>query len=341
MKNNLMKKIISFALLVVVTASTLGSTTAWAQENTTNIASSEDGVIEFSESDTADVLNSDDYAGIEAFKPADSTPISDKIQKRSATNTSPATALSHPGYYLIDNFTTAPQGKWFSWTLYNNNTFDNLYTIYISAPSNYDLLLVDAAMTQVWQLPTNQDIILTYNEIAGLFGSTSSSLNLYLVVQVSSGSITQPFYLYYGATYKSGSTNEIDTGLVFNIGTLNVAAPQIWYSPAYIYSGMVNNTSVPDYALISKLYLTSDSTGDGMNGAQKYIKTASGYNQSMLGFIEVTTIPENVHPVKQQYQFQLSLRQSTNLVWKPKMQFSYIYPVTASNIRFVSIKDVR
>lgn len=160
-------------------------------------------------------------------------------------------------------------------------------------------------------------------------------------MQVSSGSITEPFYLYYGATYKSGSTNEIDTGLVFNIGTINVAAPQTWYSPAYIYSGMLNNTSVPDYALISKLYLTSDSTGVGMNGAQKYITTASGYSQSMLGFIEATTIPENVHPVKQQYQFQLSLRQSTNLVWSPKMQFIYIYPVIESNIHFVSIIDVR
>lgn len=147
-----MKKIISFALLVFITAS-MPVSTASAQENTTNITSSEDAVIEFLESDTADVLNSDDYAGIEAFKPADSTPISDKIQKRSATsatNTSPATALSHPGYNIIDNFTTAPQGKWFSWTLYDNNAVDNLYTIYISAPSNYELLIVDAAMTQVW-----------------------------------------------------------------------------------------------------------------------------------------------------------------------------------------------
>lgn len=339
MKNNLVKKIICSALLAVVTVNTFVST-AWAQENTTNIASSAGAVIEFSESETSGILNPDDYAGIEAFKRADSTPVSDK-QNRSATNTSPATALSHPGYYLIDNFTTAPQGKWFSWNPYANSAINDLHTIYLSAPSNYEFLLVDSNMTKVWQLPTNQAIILTYDEIAQLFDSTNSSLNLYLVVQVTSGSTTQPFYLYYGATYKNGSTNEIDTGLVYNIGTLNVPAPQIWYSPAYVYSGMLYNTSVPDYALISSLDLTSDYTGEGMNGAQKYIKTASGYSQSMLGFIEATMIPKYAHPVKQEYQFQLSLRQSRNLVWRPKMRFSYIYPVTDTNIRFVTVKDVR
>jgi hypothetical protein len=334
MKKKLVQKIVSSALFVLVTASSI-FTNAMAKEDIAN-------------ANTTATLDSEDYVGIEAFKRAENDPIIDKVQTRAATNTSPAMALSHAGSNILDTFSTAPQAKWFKWSPWNDTqgsyAFDNLYSIYFSAPANYELLLVDSTLTNVWLMPTNTDIVVSYADLASLFGvspTSVSTLNLYLVAQVSSGSFTSAYNLYYGATYKSGSSNYINTGFAYNFGTLNVPPPQFWNSPAYIFSGMVNNSSIPEFALINQMWLTNDGTGSGMINAEKFLYTASGFSQSMILGIELSSIPRNVHPVKQEYRIQARLRQSTSLTWRPQMRFTYIYPVVASNIRFVPVIDIR
>jgi hypothetical protein len=159
-------------------------------------------------------------------------------------------------------------------------------------------------------------------------------LDLYLTVQVSDGAISPTNYsLYYGATYRSGQTGYIETGLSFNFGTLNVEPPLFWNSPAYIYSGMLTNTSVPSQAMITTMRLISD--GTGIKNGEKFLTTASGFSTTMYGAFDIVDIPKNEHQVRQEYLIQGRLRVSDNHIWKPQLQFNYVFLVISSNLRFV------
>jgi hypothetical protein len=89
----------------------------------------------------------------------------------------------------------------------------------------------------------------------------------------------------------------------------------------------------PSQAMITTMRLTSD--GTGIKNGEKFLTTASGFSTTMYGAFDIVDIPKNEHQVRQEYLIQGRLRVSDNHIWKPQLQFNYVFLVISSNLRFV------
>ncbi|MCL1986351.1 MAG: hypothetical protein FWG64_00040 [Firmicutes bacterium] len=236
------------------------------------------------EFNTNEVLNDENSVGIDALVAVDIELIGADGEQaplaRANSHNSIATALSLPNLHIQNSVSSLPQGTWYSWIVANDlsglNAPDNLYTIIFNAPVNYQLLLTNRDLTQIWQIPNNVAIHLTFADLASMFGFNHlaiTNLNLLLTVQITQGPIWQPYSLFYGATHRRATTNMINTGLTFNFGTQNVPLPLFFNSAELIFTGMRNNSSVPDAALITQMWLTSTATGTATSGFEKFLRS--------------------------------------------------------------------
>jgi len=292
--------------------------------------------------------------GVEALIPVDLARLDNLILPMSdmARTQSPATALSLPNQRILNNVRAIPQGNWYRWTVWDDRNGisipGNLNTIVIQAPNNYELIILNSNLTMAFQLPNNSLIDLTFPELASLFGmnpNVITSMNLYLAVQVTHGTIApQGYVLYYGNTFRTANSGLINTGLAFNFGTQNVPPPLFFNSQALTTNATLNNANIPVNSLITTMSIVSTaSTGTGVHNLEIFVRANwDGFQLPTLqGGFESLNVPRWALQVRQPFTIQARLRSSNNFIWRPDFSFTYIFPVEGANMHFIPARDLR
>lgn len=174
-----------------------------------------------------------------------------------------------------------------------------------------------------------------------LYGTVDKIGTYYVVIQASS-SVENNFSpsnytLYMGDYYRVGQYGYVDTGLDISFGHIAVGNQDPVYKGWYAYD-LSNETSIPNDAIVTKIYLTGNGNGAYWIGFYKMMVAAGQGIQleEKIGQIDVMYSGDNQLIAKQKWLIGGNILASTNFVWEPHILIAYKYAATISNMRFLS-----
>lgn len=178
------------------------------------------------------------------------------------------------------------------------------------------------------------------NTSESLYGTVDQIGTYYVVVQpktsVDNNYSSSNYTLYMGDYYRNRQYGYTDTGLDISFGYIAVGNTTPVYRGWYSYD-LTNETSIPDDAVVTKIYLSD--TGNGAYWLGFYKMMAAGGQGRLLdekiGQIEVMYSGDDELLAKQQWLIGGHLIASSNFVWEPQILIAYKYGATISNIRFL------
>lgn len=174
-----------------------------------------------------------------------------------------------------------------------------------------------------------------------LYGTVDEVGTYYVVVQASTSSSIENnfsssnYTLYMGDYYRVGQYGYVDTGLDISFGNIPVGNTTPVYRGWYTYD-LSNEASIPNDAIVTKIYLTGNGNGAYWLGFYKMMAAAGQGIQleSKIGQIEVMYSGDNQLLAKQKWLIGGKIMASTNFVWEPQILIAYKYAATISNMRF-------
>lgn len=181
----------------------------------------------------------------------------------------------------------------------------------------------------------------TGNTAEALVGYVGTAGTYYVVVQpnseVENNFSDSNYKLYFGNTSKTKTFGYKSTGLSIDFGYVKTGNTSPVYKYWYEYD-LTNSSSIPDGAIVKKIYLSSDGNGNswvGFNkmlgyGNNRTLATKSGGIDLMYSAGDTETIA-----AKQRWLIGGYVTSSTYFVWQPKMKITYTFDVTLDTIRFV------
>lgn len=256
------------------------------------------------------------------------------------TNNMPSTATS--GRYNKVTYATIHDDNDVDWYKIEVLSSDEPISIFLTnIPSNcdYDLYLVKYDSTNgITALYANKETGTTSEEMYGYVEAGT----WYVVVQansdVANNYSTSSYALYMGNYYRTGQHGYVDTGLDISFGYIAVGNTNPVYKGWYTYD-LTNNTSIPNDAMVSKIYLTDSGNGAYWLGFYKMI--AAGAQGDILGEkigqmdLMYSDDTASHYYVKQPWKIGGHIIASTNFVWEPQILIAYEFGATVQNLRFL------
>lgn len=266
-----------------------------------------------------------------------------------------ATGDSYENNNMPSTATTGRYNKLTHATIHDDNDVDWYKIDVLSSEKPVSLFLTN--------IPSNCDYdlyLVKYDSTNGITaayantesGTTSEAMygyveagTWYVVVQASSSVennySTQSYTLYMGDYYRTGQHGYVDTGLNISFGYIAVGNTTPVYRGWYTYD-LTNNISIPDDALVTKIYMTDSGNGAYWLGFYKMI--AAGGQGVVLGekigqmdlMYSYDYSSDNRYYVKQPWLIGGHIIASTNFVWKPQILIAYEFGATVQNLRFLS-----
>ena len=173
-----------------------------------------------------------------------------------------------------------------------------------------------------------------------LYGVVDEIGTYYVVVQANqslqNNFSSSNYTLYMGDYYRIGQYGYVDTGLDISFGYIPVGNQNPVYMGWYVYD-LSYNTSIPDDAIATDIYLTGGGNGAYWIGFYKMM-AAGGQGiqlESKLGQIDLMYTGDNQLKAKQQWLIGGKITASTNFVWEPQILIAYKYGATIANMRFL------
>lgn len=173
-----------------------------------------------------------------------------------------------------------------------------------------------------------------------LYGNVEKAGTYYVVVQpntnVENNYSPSNYTLYMGDYYRNGQHGYVDTGFDISFGNIAVGNTNPVYRGWYTYD-LTNNTSIPDDAIVTKIYLTG--TGNGAYWLGFYKMMAAGGQgfqfEDKIGQMDLIYSGDNQFYAKQPWLIGGHIIASTNFVWEPQILIAYKYGATLQNLRFM------
>lgn len=153
----------------------------------------------------------------------------------------------------------------------------------------------------------------------------------YVAVDSYSGSSSSPYSLYFGKSYRIGSTGWVDPNFSFPFGVVPRGTTK---TSAVKNINLANDNSIPDGAVVEQFLLTDEGTGGTYEGFYKYLKPGSGSTIQQYGNLETMVVPQNTS-VKQNWQIWGSVGYSNSFTWEPRYYIQYKFFVTPLTTRFL------
>lgn len=209
----------------------------------------------------------------------------------------------------------------------------------IPSGCDYDMFLVKYDSTQgITKMYYNIQTGTTAEE---LYGTVDEIGTYYVVVQASTSSSIENnfsssnYTLYMGDYYRVGQYGYVDTGLDISFGYIAVGNTTPVYKGWYTYD-LSNESSIPNDAIVTKIYLTDSGNGAYWIGFYKMMAAADQGIQleQKIGQIDVMYSGDNELLAKQRWLIGGNIIASTNFVWEPQILIAYKYAATISNMRF-------
>lgn len=209
----------------------------------------------------------------------------------------------------------------------------------IPSGCDYDMFLVKYDSTQgITKMYYNIQTGTTAEE---LYGTVDEIGTYYVVVQASTSSSIESnfsssnYTLYMGDYYRVGQYGYVDTGLDISFGYIAVGNTTPVYKGWYTYD-LSNESSIPNDAIVTKIYLTDSGNGAYWIGFYKMMAAADQGIQleQKIGQIDVMYSGDNELLAKQRWLIGGNIIASTNFVWEPQILIAYKYAATISNMRF-------
>lgn len=216
-----------------------------------------------------------------------------------------------------------------------NQTLYSFVLTDIPQTCDYDMYLANAnfqATADLKEGPASEQMVCSFNQ-AGTY---------YVVIQSASGyNASYNYKLYFGPSWKNGSTGWRTTGLTFHfpnrdagVGSDYLSANEGWQ----IYDGFRTDSSIPVNSMVERFYLDADGTGTNTwGGFHKRILAASEPNvyYEQFGGIDIFNLQAGKYPVKQQWGITGVINYANYFVWKPNVCVDYKFPVIIDNMRFI------
>lgn len=255
-------------------------------------------------------------------------------------NNLPSTATT--GRYNKLTYATIDEDDvdWYKIDVLSSEESISIFLTNIPSNCDYDLYLA--------QYDSTNGITALYANIES--GTTSEAMygyveagTWYVVVQPSSSVennySTSNYTLYMGDYYRTGQHGYVDTGLGISFGYIAVGNTTPVYKGWYTYD-LTNNTTIPDDAMVTKIYLTD--TGNGAYWLGFYKMVAAGGQGVVLdekiGQIDLMYSDDTASKfyVKQPWLIGGHILASTSFVWEPHILIAYEFGATVQNLRFLS-----
>lgn len=256
------------------------------------------------------------------------------------TNNMPSTATT--GRYNKVTYGTIHDDNdvdWYKIDVLSSEEPISIFLTNIPRNCDYDLYLVKYDSTNgITALYANTESGTTSEEMYGYVEAGT----WYVVVQASSDVAnnysTSSYALYMGNYYRTGQHGYVDTGLDISFGYIAVGNTNPVYKGWYTYD-LTNNTSIPNDAAVTKIYLTDSGNGAYWIGFYKMI--AAGGQGTVLGDkigqidLMYSYDSGNRYYVKQPWLIGGHIIASTNFVWEPQILIAYEFGATVQNLRFL------
>lgn len=179
------------------------------------------------------------------------------------------------------------------------------------------------------------------NESEELAGTVEEIGTYYVVIQASSSIPDNNFSssnyaLYMGDYYMVGQHGYVDTGLDISFGNIAVGNTTPVYKQWYTYD-LRNDASIPDDAIVTKIYLTGNGNGAYWLGFYKMLAAGDQGIQleQKLGQVDLMYSGDNRLIAKQRWLIGGNILASKGFVWEPKILIAYKYEASISNLRFL------
>lgn len=180
--------------------------------------------------------------------------------------------------------------------------------------ADYDMILVDPAITQYWAIPQTGT-----TEEYFYFNPGNVSGTYYIVILGNGNSSFNHYFLFAGEAIVTKTLHE-STGLTFNFNGAGTTG--------YLSYNTIGK--IPQNAVLNEVFIDSNGTGYWV-GLTKYLKAANGMvysNQDGSG-IDYIQYPANTQYAAQNWSIAGKTATGTsNFSWKPNIRMKYTYVMT-------------
>ena len=255
-------------------------------------------------------------------------------------NNGPANATT--GRYNKLTYATIQENDvdWYKIDVLSSEEPISIFLTNIPSNCDYDLYLI--------QYDSTNGITAAYANTES--GTTSEAMygyveagTWYVVVQANSSIennySTSSYTLYMGDYYRNRQYGYVDTGLDISFGYIAVGNTTPVYKGWYTYD-LTNNTSIPDDAMVTQIYLTDSGNGAYWLGFYKML-AAGGQGiqlEEKIGQMDLMYSDDSANTlyVKQPWLIGGHIIASTNFIWEPQILIAYEFGATVQNLRFLS-----
>lgn len=281
------------------------------------------------------IVSSDDFVSLDALP--------ERFNMESITNDIMVTASSGDQYEPNNTPATATQsliGQKIKATIHDENDWDWYKFDVLDTTNPYSFVLTDIPNGCDYDLfLVNSDLEIEYYNLQE--GNTTEQFYIkfaevgthYISVQSYSGYSNSPYTLYFGPSYKVGDTNWL-SGWSFSFGNVPRGSNPKSVSPQYL--NLTNDSSIPDGARMTMLYMTADGNTTEWAGFYKYMVAPSGNTLRQIGNLQKFDVPEMAYLVKQNWQIYGTIQYSKYFTWTPKILIAYKFGVTPETMGYLN-----
>lgn len=329
-----MKKIKAFSTIIAICVFLMGFSpiTSYAAES---------DVSEVYRNDHADVAleNEIKVNGYDEVSEVNSSDIFDQIE--SPNDVCKENNLrSGDQYETNDSFTQATTGMTgtkLHATIHDISDMDYFKIEVLDTSEYYSFVLMDIPSGCDYQMVVVDD---TYNGWANFSSGNAyefftmqfdSTGTYYVIIYSASGYSDTPYTLYYGKSFKNGSTGWMNPNFVFSFGNV----PHGGYNelPAQILD-LTNDSTIPT-SVLTQLYVSTHGNGGSWAGFTKYVQNENYTPMSIIGNLEAFNVPDMTYYTKSQWKIWGSVQYSQYFTWTPQILMGYKYIVTPQTMSFL------
>lgn len=211
----------------------------------------------------------------------------------------------------------------------NNGEYYSFILTNIPSGCNYDMLIVnDSWEGYIYNNSgtTTENAMFTFNT-SGVY---------YVIIYSSDGCSSSNYALFYGRSIQSGSYGYVSTGINVNHGYIPIGSSTTTYTTYYSYD-LTNNNSIPSTAFVTKFRMSMNGNGANYGGLVKQLFAENGTGYQTMGAIELFTMPERQHIVRQNWSIRAGVLYSYNYSWIPQVHITYDYIINPQTMFYAPL----